>query len=564
MTIDGSDNSTYGFPYLKQRTHNSSKGIKVKSKLYAAILHGKFAATFTYASNLTGGSNVTIEIIHRMLELYLNDQPGNRLPPTLWVQLDNTCRDNKNRFVFAYAHSLVDMGLFQAVEINFLPVGHTHCDIDQLFSRISVHLYGNDCFDFQDLLNKSRKACKMVKYTQRLYGFADFKDHLLQHDLIETGKKFSGFGGYRQFRFRRVEYRDEHGRLQGWSTMFQARLTVFHPDWTDLEGNIEGHIPLCKKPLSFENLFGSPKKPMDLSTLNYIANAVPVPVNGKGKDQIAEMTNGVMACAGRLNELCGIARGTEILNGLLHEIKLQKEDRLIPFTWDLSFYRNPPTIWDPNSPCVHRSEEDLHSVRKEAKAIIDIEDNGGIINKDMKLTNIGDYVIVCANLEEDPLKRPFWVGQVSDNDPARRKMVVTWLLPPTRVVSSKDSKHKDDMDVPDCEKDESEATRRGVSFYQQQFDTPRNVPLQRRNKPQKPSAVCLLKNYPYAQFKVVLDCNSNAKSNSNKGNRKMRVPTSDLHRECVYFSFQHLAKGNRLPNSVLDAISEEPDINWMG
>ena len=85
MTIDGSDNSSYGFPYFAQKDHNSSKGYKIRSKLYASILHGQFGAVFTYASNLVGGSNVTIEIIHRTLELYLKDLPGNKLPPTLWI-----------------------------------------------------------------------------------------------------------------------------------------------------------------------------------------------------------------------------------------------------------------------------------------------------------------------------------------------------------------------------------------------------------------------------------------------------------------------------------------------
>jgi hypothetical protein len=50
--------------------------------------------------------------------------------------------------------------LFQQVQINFLPVGHTHCDIDQLFSRVSVHLYGSNCWDFADLLRKCRAASK--------------------------------------------------------------------------------------------------------------------------------------------------------------------------------------------------------------------------------------------------------------------------------------------------------------------------------------------------------------------------------------------------------------------
>jgi hypothetical protein len=169
LTIDGSDNSSYGFPYVAERTHGTSKGFKVRSKLYAAILHGHFAAAFTYAANLTGGSNVTVEIINQMLQWFIKDHPGNKLPPTLWIQLDNTAKDNKNRYVFAFAHMLVDSGLFQQVEINFLPVGHTHCDIDQLFSRISVHLYGSNCWDFRDLLRKVRAACKMIKYTARLY-----------------------------------------------------------------------------------------------------------------------------------------------------------------------------------------------------------------------------------------------------------------------------------------------------------------------------------------------------------------------------------------------------------
>ena len=101
-------------------------------------------------------------------------------------------RDNKNRYVFGYLNFLVDCGLFESVEINFLPVGHTHTDIDQLFSRISIHMYGRVCLGFADLLAMCKKACKKVKYTERLYGFANFKQHLLRNELIDTGKKIKG------------------------------------------------------------------------------------------------------------------------------------------------------------------------------------------------------------------------------------------------------------------------------------------------------------------------------------------------------------------------------------
>ena len=58
-------------------------------------------------------------------------------------------RENKNRFVFAFLKSLIDCGMFEHIYLNFLPVGHTHCDIDQLFSRIAIWMRGTAHFYFQ-------------------------------------------------------------------------------------------------------------------------------------------------------------------------------------------------------------------------------------------------------------------------------------------------------------------------------------------------------------------------------------------------------------------------------
>ena len=53
--------------------------------------------------------------------------------------------------MFAYLKSLVDCGIFEHIYLNFLPVGHTHCDIDQLFSRVATFLKGDTswCFFLQ-------------------------------------------------------------------------------------------------------------------------------------------------------------------------------------------------------------------------------------------------------------------------------------------------------------------------------------------------------------------------------------------------------------------------------
>lgn len=55
------------------------------------------------------------------------------LPPVLYVQLDNTSKENKNASVFGYLSMLVHKGLFKKVKANFLLVGHTYNHIDQIF-----------------------------------------------------------------------------------------------------------------------------------------------------------------------------------------------------------------------------------------------------------------------------------------------------------------------------------------------------------------------------------------------------------------------------------------------
>ncbi|CEM29264.1 unnamed protein product [Vitrella brassicaformis CCMP3155] len=54
--------------------------------------------------------------------------------------MDNCTGENKNQYIFAYASLPVHLGAFKEVTVNFLPVGHTHEDIDQLHSVTSKTL----------------------------------------------------------------------------------------------------------------------------------------------------------------------------------------------------------------------------------------------------------------------------------------------------------------------------------------------------------------------------------------------------------------------------------------
>ncbi|CAM6082336.1 unnamed protein product [Calypogeia fissa] len=66
------------------------------------------------------------------------------LPRHLHLQLDNSWKDNKNQTVIAFYSQLVGRGVFQTITLSFLMVGHTHEDVDALFSRVGVKIHNRE------------------------------------------------------------------------------------------------------------------------------------------------------------------------------------------------------------------------------------------------------------------------------------------------------------------------------------------------------------------------------------------------------------------------------------
>jgi hypothetical protein len=97
-------------------------------------------------------SNGMCTILHDLLCDLAKE--NNRLPPILFLQLDNCGRENKNHAVLGLLAMYIEMGLFQQIYVNFLPVGHTHAKVDQRFSRISVHIRAADLPTMPDMIRK--------------------------------------------------------------------------------------------------------------------------------------------------------------------------------------------------------------------------------------------------------------------------------------------------------------------------------------------------------------------------------------------------------------------------
>ena len=118
--------------------HNVASEYTVEQQLIGVKVHGlgNFAFLHRHHVGTTGGSNSTINVLLQALQKIGPE----RLGRVLYLQLDNCSGDNKNRFVLMFCAYLVHIGLFEKVKISFLCVGHTHEDIDQLFSTYVSYL----------------------------------------------------------------------------------------------------------------------------------------------------------------------------------------------------------------------------------------------------------------------------------------------------------------------------------------------------------------------------------------------------------------------------------------
>lgn len=103
--------------------------------------------------NIQNAPNLTIAVIQDVITNF-----GGDLLEVLYVQMDNTAAQNKNCAVLAYLSYLVKKQVFKKVKVDFLLAGHTHDQIDQMFSRFSVMLGLKDAFTMPDLIGVLQKA----------------------------------------------------------------------------------------------------------------------------------------------------------------------------------------------------------------------------------------------------------------------------------------------------------------------------------------------------------------------------------------------------------------------
>ncbi len=196
LIMDGADQSAYGLPHFTTTTKDV-KGQSMKVRLIGVLQHASTNTLrlYTMTEEHKTGANHIIESLHRAL----NDMAmTNSLSQCLYIQADNCFRENKNRYLFAYAESMVAWKLFDEVEVAFLPKGHTHEDIDQSFSTTSKALAHENAVTLQDMHEVLRKVYN--KNTQ----VSHIKHIINWSQLCEDSgclRNINNFTNYQYFKF---------------------------------------------------------------------------------------------------------------------------------------------------------------------------------------------------------------------------------------------------------------------------------------------------------------------------------------------------------------------------
>jgi len=133
IMVDSATERNFQLPRIKGRS--GSKELSMRPfwgfKLIASYAPNYGFCPFIVHNSSSAGANLMLTVT--WVTLCRMRSHFGYLPSELHLQLDNTSAENKNSTVVAFAAWLVARGYVKRVRLFYLPVGHTHIIIDQVF-----------------------------------------------------------------------------------------------------------------------------------------------------------------------------------------------------------------------------------------------------------------------------------------------------------------------------------------------------------------------------------------------------------------------------------------------
>ena len=171
IIFDAMDQQKCSIPHFHKAPRSwADTSDKVKMQFGAFLVHGHGARCIAWDDRLKkDGLLWATGLLEVLLDLKKEyDAKNQQWPHTLYLQADNAS-DNKNFVMYALCQLLRDKGIFKKVKLSFLPVGHTHEDVDACFGCLSKKLAHFDAAtmkDVEDLWRRGWPSLKWFKYME--------------------------------------------------------------------------------------------------------------------------------------------------------------------------------------------------------------------------------------------------------------------------------------------------------------------------------------------------------------------------------------------------------------
>ena len=241
MIIDACDYNKFGLIRPKGRPSKLLDKPVLGQSLQTVLVHGR--GIYQYSTrphvNQGGGVNFTLECLMRTFDKLQLQNPSIPLPSKLYLQLDNCSGSNKNKYMLAFADRLVRKGVFKEVVLSFLMVGHTHEDIDQLFSVISYKLRQRDLVSPTSLGKLCVRALEKAGHSNVHFEILSFQHDYKSWLLPYIDPDLKGYSKPHVFSFSMTECGTKvRMRYKHWHRCFK-----WYPFQTDCEEL--GEMPGC-------------------------------------------------------------------------------------------------------------------------------------------------------------------------------------------------------------------------------------------------------------------------------------------------------------------------------
>ena len=426
ICIDGMDQKKTELPHFLRIPKNMDEKYFIAVHVVGClVINGTLKSkVFLNYPNIHNDSNLTIHAVQHVLNTW--EGP---LPPVLYVQLDNTSRENKNKFTMAYFNMLVEKGIFKKIKIGFLIVGHTHDQIDQMFSQFSVKLNRQRAFrldSLKEIIIDSYTPKPEIIFVDQVADFKKFvsdrdqpNDEQMSGNVLET---LYGIREQKQFRIKEVVGPDGFTK-----TEFHAKHLSTTEDWGEV-------VPFLRY---------IPTSPM------WVASQMALKCAGgkSGKEEENDPWNdeGDNVVQSRVLEKYqkAIAEGYTYFSDQdilwWREFFRKQEDILLhqlePARWRFEW------TWPAPSKFVQGTVDDIQTaVPSQLLEKVAGSKKTMYSGKRRALKSFGDYrdleintrfAMICVKAESDPRKKPFWLAKVTkvltSVEGVPDKIKITWF-----------------------------------------------------------------------------------------------------------------------------------------